>query len=177
MLTDPFATLGVPLTAPYLEVVDRYNSVMQLLALDRYQTEKSQTYAEQNRHLVEQAYQTLSQEDRRAAALETLRQQARQAQPKPNSKFAKALLLYPTIAITAFYESAIDDLKPLQYWSLNNIETVTELLQELNLVFLYIKTGLSDEGGQAVSVPRSPRPSPPSFEAEAEPDAGLAAVP
>ncbi len=176
MLTDPFAVLGVPLTASHSEIVDRYDAVMQLLAIDQYLTERSQTYAEENRRLVEQAYQILSQ-DQRAEALKALRHQARQSKPRPNSKLAKTLLIYSAIAVTAFYESAIDDLKLLQYWSLNNVEMVTESLQELNLVFLYIKMGSSgDEGGQAVRVPRSPPPSPLSSEAEAEPDVSIAII-
>lgn len=175
MLTDPFATLGVPLTASWREIVDRHDAVMQLLAIDQYSTERSQTYAEENRLLVEQAYQVLSQDDRRAEALKLLRNQARQGKPRPNSNFAKVLLNHRTIAVTQFYESAIDDLKLLQYWSLNNIEMVTESLQELNVVFLYIKMGLNGEGGESATIPRSPRPSPSGF--EAKPDAGIAIVP
>lgn len=178
MLSDPFATLGVPLTALYLEVLDRYEAVMALLHPDRHsnKSEKSQQFAESNRVLIEQAYVQLQDQTSRDRALEQLRECVTKTKPNPQSAFARALLNYPTLAVTAFYEGAVDDLKLLQYYSLNNIEPVTQTLRELNLVYAYIKTE-SNEGGQSVRVPRSPRPDLPDFGAEAQPDPGFATIP
>ncbi|BAU11066.1 molecular chaperone DnaJ [Leptolyngbya sp. NIES-3755] len=176
MLADPFATLGIPLTASPGEVLDRYDAVMQLLAPERYSSEKNRTYAAENRRFVEHAYLSISQVDQRSEVVKQLRQQAK-SKPRPNSRLARALLKCPSSAVTPFYEGAIDDFQLLQYRSLNNIQTVVGLMGELNLVFLYVTRNNADEGGQEVKVPRSPRPSPPSFAAEAEPDVGIATVP
>lgn len=176
MLADPFATLGIPLTASPEEVLDRCDAVIRLLSPERYSSEKNQTYAAENRRFVEHAYVLLSQVDRRSEVIRHLRQQAK-SKPQPNSRLARALLKCPSAAVIPFYEGAIDDFQLLQYRSLNNVQTVVELMRELNLVFLYVTRSNADEGGQEVKVPNSPRPSPPTFEAEAEPDAGIATVP
>jgi hypothetical protein len=176
MQSDAFAVLGVPVTAPYAEVLDRYGAVKELLE-QKATCSKSQAaeFATQNIELVEQSFRALAEEDSRIQVIRQMQEQVIQTKLQPKSFLANAILSYPTSAVTAFYESAIDDLKILQYWSLNNIEFVTNTLHDLNLAYLLVQMDSRGEGGQAVV--RSPLSPQPSFGTEAKPDIGLSTVP
>lgn len=179
MQSDAFSILGVPVTASHSEVIYQYRFVKQ--SLDRILSrskDKALDFATECSTEVDQAFQTLSDEDTRTQLTRQLQEQVIERKPQPESYLAQTLLAYPTSAITAFYESAVDDLKILQYRSLNNIEIITETLHDLNLAYLYVWTDQSGGGGgQSVKVPRSPSPLPPDREAEALPDIGLSTIP
>lgn len=179
MQSDAFSVLGVPVTASHRELIDRYHFVRH--SLDRILSRSKDgalEFATQCSSEVDQAFQTLSDEDSRIQLTRQLQDQVIERKPQPESYLAKALLDYPTSAITAFYEGAVDDLKILQYRSPNNIAIITETLHDLNLAYLYVWTDQSGGGGgQSVKVPRSPHPSPSDREAEALPDLGLSTIP
>lgn len=178
MQSDAFAVLGVPITAPYAEIVDRYCAVKELLE-QKISRSKSQAleFAMQNLDLVEQAFRSLAEEDLRSQVIHQMQERVIQTKLQPKSFLAEAILNYPTSAVTAFYESAVDDLKILQYWSLNNIEFVTGTLHDLNLAYLFVRMDSRGDGGQSISVPCSPLSPQPNFGTEAEPDIGLSTVP
>lgn len=178
MQSDAFSVLGIPVTASHSELTDRYRFVQKSLNLIISRSkDRGLEFATQHLASVEQAFQTLVDEQSRKQYTLKLQEQVIEKKPQPQSHLAQTLLDYP-VAITAVYESAVDDLKILQYCSINNIEIVTETLHDLNLAYLYGWTNQSGGGGgQSVRVPRTPPPSPSDREAEASPDFGRSTIP
>ncbi len=171
-MLDSFAALGVPVTATEAEMYRLYTFISEILSFDRFQTrsEKSKLFAQQRLELVHQSFDELIDLGRRGEAFEEMYHRAR-SRPSPETAIARALKRFHD-SVEICYEAAVQDFAVLQYRSRNNAELITSQLSNLNLV--YLSLGI-DDGGQSVSVPRSPHPTLPTF--GAEPDQGVSLIP
>lgn len=146
--TDPYALLGLSVTADDRRILKRYRTVVKQLHPDSYAESDavakvlaSQLLA----RLVNPAYQQLKQESGRAEVVTTLRFRVRQMNRneefKPRGEAARKLLSTPPADIEVIYEQAIASLAEIQYQELSQFAEATTLLGELNLVYLRLKMG------------------------------------
>jgi curved DNA-binding protein CbpA len=145
---DPYAVLGVAVTADDQRVLKRNRAVAKLLHPDRHinsdKATQDRAYALLTR-LVGPAYAQLSKEAQRRESLLALRQRAqalteRQAL-QPKSELARQLLRHPAAGVDIFYEQAVAKLAEMQFEPLAQFEQVATELAELNLVYLQLKQG------------------------------------
>ena len=146
--TDPYAVLGVAVTADDRRVLKRYRTIAKLLHPDGYTATDAEirTFANQLlARMVNPAYQKLKQEKERAEILATLRLRVRrftqEAPLLPKSAIARQLLQMPVHQADIFYEQAVERLANMQFQPLDQFEAVTQQLAEINLVYLYLKIG------------------------------------
>ena len=146
--SDPYAVLGIAVTADDRRVLKRYRSVAKLLHPDSYAQEDEATGEAASQlfaRLVSPAYQKLKQEKNRAENSALLRFQVRRLNREgpfaPRSGLARKLLQHPVASVDVLYEQAIADLAETQYQSLEQFEPTTLQLGELNLVYLQLKMG------------------------------------
>jgi curved DNA-binding protein CbpA len=146
--SDPYAVLGLSVSADDRRVLKRYRSVAKLLHPDGYTTADpadrelaSQLFA----HLLSPAYQKLKQDKGRSESLALLRVHVRRMNREeplvPQSEVARQLLKTPMQSVDVFYEQAIAQLAESQYQPLYQFEQITPQLIELNLVYLQLKMG------------------------------------
>ena len=151
--SDPYAVLGVSLAADDRRILKRYRTIAKLLHPDHYTPENStsedgitkdlasQLFA----RLVNPAYQKLKQEKGRKENVSLLRLQVRRlyriAPLAPKSDLARQLTQQPINGVDVFYEQAIAQLAEAQYQPLDQFESLTQQLGELNLVYLQLKMG------------------------------------
>lgn len=145
---DPYAVLGLSVTADDRRVLKRYRDIAKLLHPDLYvQAEESarslstQLFAK----IVSPAYQKLKQDKGRAENLAMLRfrvrRLTREKQLQPHCAIAQELMGKPPAQIDVFYEQAIARLAETQYKPLNQFDQITPQLDELNLTYLRLKMG------------------------------------
>jgi curved DNA-binding protein CbpA len=145
--SDPYAVLGVAVTADDRRVLKRYRNVAKLLHPDSYAQgdEAGETASQLFARLVSPAYQKLKQEKNRAENSALLRFQVRRLNREgpftPHSELARKLLQHPVASVDVLYEQAIADLADQQYQSLAQLEPITLELGELNLAYLQLKMG------------------------------------
>ncbi len=152
---DPFAVLGIAVTADDRRVQKRYRVAAKNLHPDRYidadadireLTEKLLT------RLVNPAYEKLSKESERRESLAILRLKVRSlthnAPLSPRSDLARQLIECPVSNVDVFYEQTITQLADTQFDPSTNFVEVTEQLMELNLVYLHLKMGNLSGGVQ-----------------------------
>lgn len=146
--SDPYAVLGIAVTADVRRVQKRYRNVAMLLHPDKYidADEAIKDFASQMlARLVNPAYEKLKQEKGRAEHIAMLRFQvrrmSREAALAPKGKLARELLGYPASGVDVFYEQAIAQLAEAQYQNFEHFDSVTQQLGELNLVYLQLKMG------------------------------------
>jgi curved DNA-binding protein CbpA len=146
--SDPYAVLGLSVTADDRRILKRYRSVAKLLHPDSHATatEDTRDLASQLfARLVSPAYQKLKQDKGRAETLAMLRFQVRRVKREetlsPECQAAQQLLKTPLHAVDTFYEQAIVKLAEVQYQPLSQFEQITAQLEELNLVYLRLKMG------------------------------------
>ncbi|MDX2239675.1 MAG: DnaJ domain-containing protein [Leptolyngbyaceae cyanobacterium bins.302] len=150
--TDPFAVLGIAVTADDRRVQKRYRMVAMRLHPDRFidadEPTKDLTIKLLSR-LVNPAYEKLRQDKERKENLALLRLQVRRLTREkplePQSDIARQLMERPVANVDVFYEQAIVELAEAQFVPHQNFASVTEQLMELNLVYLQLKMG--DLGG------------------------------
>jgi len=149
---DPFAVLGIAVTAEDRRVQKRYREVAKRLHPDRFieaDAETQETTTKLFARLVNPAYEKLQQEKERKENISLLRLNVRKLTREgplaPKSEIARQLLERPVSNVDVFYEQAIAQLAETQYAPYDNFPSVTEQLQELNLVYLQLKMG--DLGG------------------------------
>ena len=146
--SDPYAVLGVSVAADERRILKRYRNVAKLLHPDSLVTADdsvrdlaSQLFA----RLVNPAYQKLKQDKGRAETVAMLRfrvrRQNRENPVPPSSLISRQLLDAPFHSVDIFYEQAIAQLIEAQYSPLEQFESVTDQLDELNLVYLQLKMG------------------------------------
>lgn len=146
--SDPYAVLGLSVSADDRRVLKRYRSVAKLLHPDGYTAADptnrelaSQLFA----HLISPAYQKLKQDKGRAESLALLRVHVqrinRETPLLPQSDSAQQLIKIPMQSVDVFYEQAIAQLADSQYQPLQQFERITQQLTELNLVYLQLKMG------------------------------------
>jgi curved DNA-binding protein CbpA len=146
--SDSYAVLGLAVTADDRRALKRYRSVAKLLHPDAQINIDSTTkdFASQLfARLVSPAYAELKQESGRAEKLAMLRFQVRRLSRDepllPKSETAQRLSKTPLPSVDTFYEQSVTNLAETQYQPLKNFELVTSQLEELNLVYLWLKMG------------------------------------
>lgn len=149
--SDPYAVLGISVSADERRITKRYRDIAKLLHPDRYvdQTQTSQAQREMAgqllARLVNPAYQQLKQDKGRAESLATLRFRVRRLTREqslaPKHPTAIQLLRLPAAEADIFYEQAITEVAAQQYQDLEKFERNAYLLSELNLVYLRVKMG------------------------------------
>ncbi len=146
--SDPYAVLGLSVTADDRRVLKRYRAVAKLFHPDCYLNSDAEIRRAATQifaHLVNPAYQKLKQEKSRAECLATLRLRVRHMNREepltPQSTSAQRLLKTPTAELDMFYEQAVTELSESQCQAIDQFEQCTHQLSELNLVYLRLKMG------------------------------------
>jgi tetratricopeptide (TPR) repeat protein len=148
--SDPFAVLGVTVAADDRRIRKRYHQVSLLIHPDGQvqvdDDDPAKKFASQLfARLFSPSYEKVKQEKGRAEVLALLRFNARrlgrETPLKPEGKLARELMQQPVNGVDVFYEQAIARLSASQYDPLEQFEALTLELGELNLVYLWLKTG------------------------------------
>lgn len=146
--SDPYAVMGLAVTADDRRALKRYRHIAKLLHPDSLTEADSETrdFATQLfARLVNPAYQKLKQEKGRAEMLATLRFRVRRMTKEealvPKSPSARQLLGVPAASIDTFYEQAVTELADAQYQPIDQFVRIAPQIEELNLVYLRLKMG------------------------------------
>ncbi len=146
--SDPYAILGVAVTADERRIAKRYRQVAKHLHPDQQigaeEAAREFTNSVLTR-LVNPAYQRLKQDKGRAEVLATLRFKVRRLtrENKLTAKVAQSqqLLNIDEAEVDLFYEKALTELSDEQYSSTAHFAAQTEAIAELNLIYLRRKMG------------------------------------
>lgn len=145
---DPYAVMGLSVTADDRRVIKRYRELAKLLHPDRYisaEADVRETATQLFSKVVSPAYKKLQQDKGRAENLAMLRFRVRRLTREqtfdPSSEVARELLRTPAAQVDVFYEQAIARLSDEQYQPLDHFDPITTQLDELNLVYLRLKMG------------------------------------
>ncbi|MDX2096697.1 MAG: DnaJ domain-containing protein [Leptolyngbyaceae cyanobacterium bins.59] len=146
--TDPYAVMGVSVTADDRRLLKRYRTIAKLLHPDSYPSNDQigkETSSQLFARLVSPAYQNLKQEKSRAETLALLRFQVRrlhrQGQLTMQFETAKRLMKLPLKEAEMLYEEVVERLAETQYTELENFAPFTQELSELNRAFFFVKMG------------------------------------
>jgi tetratricopeptide (TPR) repeat protein len=147
-LSDPYAVLGVSVTADDRRVLKRYHAIAKVLHPDRYLLAEPANREPANQlftRLINPAYEKIKQEKGRAEVMATLRFHVRrlvhQSPLVLQSDIARELLGKPLHEAEVFYEKAIADLADTQFHPLEHFDHCSHHIGELNLVYLHLKMG------------------------------------
>lgn len=182
--SDPFAVLGIAVTADDRRVQKRYRTVAMRLHPDRFidaDEDTKESTVKLLARLINPAYEKIRQEKERKENMALLRLRVRSltrdGSLSPQSEIARQLMERPVANVDVFYEQAIAQLAETQFDPHSNFASVTEQLTELNLVYLQLKMG--DLGGgvqekrtgliaatQAKPIQFAPAPANPEVAAE-----------
>ncbi len=145
---DPYAVLGLPVTADERRITKQYRQAAKRLHPDSLvglETDEVEFSGQWFSRLVNPAYQRLKQDKGRAETLATLRLKvrrlSREDQLHPKSDVAQQLLAVEEDAVEVRYEQLVTELAMGQYDSADNYLTQTTAIAELNLVYLRRKMG------------------------------------
>jgi curved DNA-binding protein CbpA len=144
LLKDPYAVVGVSVSADAQRITKRYRSIAMLLHPDRYAAAADANGELAERllaKLVNPAYKDIESDQARNETKARLRLQARQNAAPPTSNLAQQLMQLAPNQVDTFYEQAIDTLAKTQYKPLSNFESVTAQIIELNLAYWRLKQG------------------------------------
>ena len=141
-LCDPYAVLGISVTADDRQIFKRYHTLAKLLHPDR--NPKSCNPDQELAtailsHLINPAYEQLKHRDKHFIAIAMLRSQARDLQQQAlssQSAIAQEIMEMSTPQAELFYEEAIACYAEAQYKSLHQFYQVTQQISILNLVYL-----------------------------------------
>ncbi len=146
--TDPYAVLGVSVAADDRRILKRYRHVAKQLHPDGQvgSDEAVRLFTEQVfTRLVNPAYQQLKQEKTRSEAVATLRFRVRRLHKRdqfnPSSAEAQQLLAANDPEVEVMYEQSLTQVATTQYDSPEQFQHTTNVLNELNLVYLRRKMG------------------------------------
>lgn len=145
-LSDPYAVLGISVTADPQRILKRYRSIAKILHPDRYVNADPTTRELATQllaKLVNPAYTKLKEEQGRKEAGALLRLQAGQLLKNGSvcTEVARELSRQPVHAAEIFYEQKITALAEQQFLPLTEFAQITQQLSELNLVYLQLKQG------------------------------------
>jgi curved DNA-binding protein CbpA len=147
-LSDPYAVLGLSVAADERRVIKRYRNIAKLLHPDSLATAEPATKALASQvlaRLVNPAYQRLKQEKERSETMALLRLRVRRLNREdamlPQSEIGQQILRLPIHEADVFYEQSVAQLGEVQYQQLEQFQTVTQQLSELNLTYLHLKMG------------------------------------
>ncbi|MDZ8065763.1 MAG: DnaJ domain-containing protein [Nostoc sp. DedQUE08] len=143
-LCDPYAVLGISVSADDRQIFKRYHTLAKLLHPDRYA--KSCNPDEELAtaifsHLINPAYEQLKNRHKRLIAIAMLRSDARVLQQQAlcgQSAIAKEIIEMSAPQAELFYEEAIASYAEAQYKSLHQFYQVTQQISLLNLVYLQL---------------------------------------
>lgn len=145
---DPYAVLGVAVTADERRILKRYRQVAKRLHPDiqATQNESGREFANQVlTRLVNPAYQRLKQDKGRSETLATLRFKVRRLSREQKllarGELAQQLRESPEPEVDVFYEQALSTLSEAQYSSSEAFAKRTAAIAELNLIYLRRKMG------------------------------------
>jgi curved DNA-binding protein CbpA len=146
--TDPYAVLGVAVTADERRIAKRYRQVAKQLHPDQMMDADAEVREFANHiltRLVNPAYQRLKQEKGRAEVLATMRFKVRrllrEEKLEIKGTLAKQLLRADEAQVDILYEKALSDLSEVQYSSATAFAEQTQAIAELNLAYLRCKMG------------------------------------
>ena len=166
--SDPYAVLGLSVTADDRRVLKRYRTIAKLLHPDSYinaDRETGNAATQMFARLVSPTYQKLKQDKGRAENLALLRFRVRRMNREdpfaPTSDVARRLLATALTEVDVFYEQAVSKLAETQYIPLIQFETVTQQLGELNLAYLQMKMGGPMIREKRAGIMAAPTPPPP----------------
>jgi tetratricopeptide (TPR) repeat protein len=147
-LSDPFSVVGVSVLADDKRASKRYRSVAKILRPDisvNTDPETGEFIAQLFARFVNPSYEKIKQEKGRAETLALMRLQVRRALKDgtliPQTEVAQQLSRKSLQEADVFYEQAIANLAALQYEPLENFQSITQQINELNLVYLKLKMG------------------------------------
>lgn len=141
-LCDPYAVLGISVSADDRQILKRYHTLAKLLHPDRY-TKNCNLEPELATaifsHLINPAYEHLKHPHKRLIAITMLRSQAQVLQQQAfssQSAIAQEIMEMSAPEAKLFYEKAIACHAEAQYQSLDQFYQVTQQIRILNLVYL-----------------------------------------
>lgn len=145
LLSDPFAVLGIPVTADERQIIKCYRALAKQLHPDRYAQSGD---ADQKLAiaiftcLINPAYEQVKHIQKRAETIATLRLEAKTWQPKAESRqnsVMEKLLKASAQETESIYEQAIASYAQIQYTSLQQTYQLTQQLNQLNLAFFSLQ--------------------------------------
>ncbi|MBD2528235.1 DnaJ domain-containing protein [Nostoc flagelliforme FACHB-838] len=144
-LCDPYAVLGISVSADDRQIFKRYHTLAKLLHPDRYaksyDSDEELAMAIFSR-LINPAYEQLKHRHKRLIAIAMLRSDARVLQQKAlcvQSAIAEEIMEMSPPQAELFYEEAIACYAEAQYKSLHQSYQVTQQIRILNLVYLQLQ--------------------------------------
>ncbi len=146
-LIDPYAVIGVPVTADAQRLMKRYRSVAKLLHPDRYiQADPAlrELVTQLLTRLVNPAYGKVKDEVSQKEILVLIRLQAQQADKDGadlQTAVARSLKSQPVESVDSFYEQQVSAFSDRQYTDLHFFSEATRSLMELNAVYFQLKHG------------------------------------
>lgn len=146
--TDPYAVLGVSVTADDRRILKRYHQVAKRLhpdVQDDASLEQNDFANQALSKLVNPAYQRLKQEKQRSEILAMLRfkvrRLVREGQFQPQRKESQHLQTVPEAEVDTVYEHTLQQISATQYDSAEDFTACTHRISELNLVYFQRKMG------------------------------------
>lgn len=177
--SDPYAILGVAVTADERRIAKRYRQIAKRLHPDQQMRADEATREFANAvltRLVNPAYQRLKQDKGRAEALATLRFKVRRLtrENKLTTQVSqsKQLLQVDEAEVEIFYENALTELSDNQYSSTDSFATQTDAIAELNLIYLRRKMGDPVIREKRTGLMSATQTAPPIAVTETEPPSG-----
>jgi curved DNA-binding protein CbpA len=146
LLDDPYAVLGLSLTADDKSILKHYRDLAKQLHPDRYgqaDPKQQEFVGHLVARLLNPAYAKLKQPRDRAELLALLRLQVQKLGKAwaPGSEVARMLMQQPMGGAERFYTQQVTQLAEQQYESFNQFGNITHQLHELNLVYLQRQLG------------------------------------
>jgi DnaJ-domain-containing protein 1 len=146
LLNDPYAVLGLSLTADDKIILKHYRDLAKQLHPDRYgqaDPKQQEFVGHLVARLLNPAYAKIKQPRDRTELLVLLRMQVQQLGQTftPTSEVARMLMMQPTASAELFYEQQVTQLSEQQYDSFSQFGNITHQLHELNLVYLQRQLG------------------------------------
>lgn len=141
-LCDPYAVLGISVSADDRQIFKRYHTLAKLLHPDRHAKScnpNPELATAIFSHLINPAYEQLKHQQKRLIAIAMLRSLAFALEQKPlssQSAIAQEIMEMSTPQAELFYEEAIACYAEDQYKSLEQFYQVTQQISTLNLVYL-----------------------------------------
>jgi curved DNA-binding protein CbpA len=169
-LSDPYAVLGLSVTADDQRVMKRYRAIAKRLHPDRYlnaPAPERELATQVLAQLINPAYDQVKDEKGRKELGALMRLQARQRMKSGASaqgETARELIRQPLQGADTFYEQKVTELAEHQFNPVEQIVPVTQQLIELNMVYLQLKQGdlgLREKRTGLISSPAAPIPETP----------------
>ncbi|MBD6617494.1 molecular chaperone DnaJ [Komarekiella sp. 'clone 1'] len=142
-LFDPYAVLGISVTADERQILKRYHTLAKLLHPDRHTASHNPDQELATAifsHLINPAYEQLKHTQKRFSTIATLRLEAKCWKQKQTtssqSLLAQELMEMSALEAEFFYEEAIASYAKAQYKSIRQFYQVTQQISILNLLYL-----------------------------------------